>query len=731
MESLDVAVQRWPDARRVCVIGAGTMGSGIAAHLANLGFHVSLLDVTEKAAFAGLDRVQRGKPPHFYVPESAARIEAGALDDHRSWIAQADWVVEAIVENLEAKRSLFDRVEPLLRDDAMVSTNTSGLQIALLAEGRSESFRRRFLGTHFFNPPRYLKLLELIPTPDTDPGALAAMTRFLEDKVARRVVPAKDTPGFIANRFGMWAMFHAVRTAEKLQLTIEEVDAITGPFLGRPRSASFRLNDIVGLDIMRDIAANLVERCPDDPHREALATPRSMATLLERGWIGEKSGQGYYRREGREFLSLDLVTHAYRERREPDFPALKELGRKPLAERIAAALELRDPVGEFLRHHLVPVLRYADYLKAEVSHSVLDFDRVMQWGFGWEMGPFATIDAIGAENLGIEPESFFRGSEVRTFTGSYTERPNEPQYVTVEQCPIVKACDGFNVRDLGDGVLALTTTTKMGVFSPFLVDAMLAEIEAGHRGPLVLTCEGKHFSAGFDLKFILECIDAADWARLDAGLVRFQRLGEDLAARGVVAAVQGFCLGGGYEMATACARVVAGPESTIGLPEAKVGLVPSGGGLARLRARLQHDAKSLAEMAVRLSMGTTATNADEARKLGFLRETDVVEYHPDRVLFTAKNLAVSVGPNLEPAYALVPPMVVGMIDRGQEKHRQAGDMSEHDEHIGDRIKAVLVKSTSFATALEAERAEFLSLCGRALSVARVRHMVETGKPLRN
>lgn len=731
MDSLDVAVQRWPEARRVCVIGAGTMGSGIAAHLANIGFQVSLLDISEKAAFGALDRVQRAKPPHFYIAENAHRIEAGALDDHHAWVSNADWVVEAIVENLAAKRALFERIEPILRPDAMISTNTSGLQIALLAEGRGESFRRRFLGTHFFNPPRFLKLLELIPTPDTDRRAYECMARFLEDKVARRVVPAKDTPGFIANRFGMWAMFHAIRTAEKLQLSIEEVDAITGPFLGRPRSASFRLNDIVGLDIMRDIAANLVERCPHDPHLEALATPRSMAALLERGWIGEKAGQGYYRREGREFLSLDLVTLAYRERREADFPSIKELAKKPLGERVAAALELRDPVGEFVRNHLVPVLRYADFLKEEVAHSVLDFDRVMQWGFGWEMGPFGMIDAIGADRLGLQAGPYYRGHEMRSFTGAYVARPIEPQYLEIGACPVVKPGEGYNVRDLGDGVFAIATTTKMGVFSPSLVEALLAELEGERMGPLVLTSEGRNFSAGFDLKFILECVEASDWDRLDKGLARFQQLGAALSARGVVAAVQGFCLGGGYEMATACSKVVAGPESTVGLPEAKVGLVPSGGGVARLRARFQHDPKSLAEMAVRLALGVASANGEDARKLGFLRETDLVEFHPDRVLFTAKNQALDAGPCREDPYEPVSPMVVGMIDRGHEKHRQTNEMSEHDEVIGDRIKAIMVKSPSFDAALEAERSEFLSLCGRALSVARLRHMIETGKPLRN
>ncbi|MBC8065487.1 MAG: 3-hydroxyacyl-CoA dehydrogenase, partial [Chlorobia bacterium] len=384
--------ENWPSAQRVCVIGAGTMGAGIAAHLANLGFRVSLLDVNRESATEGLARARAAKPPHFFVSERAHEIEVAGLRDGSDLIANADWVCEAIVEKLDIKRRLFSDIQGMVRADAMVSTNTSGLQIELLAEGMSESFRRRFMGTHFFNPPRYLKLLELIPTHDTDPIAIQAMTKFLEDRVARRVVLAKDTPGFIANRYGMWAMFHAIHIAEKLHLTIEQVDAITGPFLGRPRSGSFRLNDIVGLDIMKDIGANLIERCPSDPHMANYETPKSMEMLIAKGWIGDKVRQGYYRKEGKELLALNLQTFAYSQREEPDLPSLVELGRLPLGERVSKALESRDEVGEYLRHHLIPVLKYADYLKAEISHSVQDFDRVMMWGFGWQMGPFALID---------------------------------------------------------------------------------------------------------------------------------------------------------------------------------------------------------------------------------------------------------------------------------------------------------------------------------------------------
>ena len=280
--------------RKVCVVGAGTMGGGIAAHLTNLGFQVSLLDSSQTSAVNGLDRARAARPPHFYLPERASEIRLGTVQDNLEWASEADWVCEAIVERMDAKQALFAQLDTLISPDAMVTSNTSGLQISLIAQGLSDSFRKRFMGTHFFNPPRYLKLLELIPTPETNLEILGAMAVFLENQVARRVVPAKDTPGFIANRYGMWSMFHATKVAEMLHLAVEDVDTITGPFLGRPRTGTFRLNDIVGLDIMRDIASNLLERRPDDPRIQTLQLSDSMFSLLARGWIGDKAGHGYY-----------------------------------------------------------------------------------------------------------------------------------------------------------------------------------------------------------------------------------------------------------------------------------------------------------------------------------------------------------------------------------------------------------------------------------------------------
>jgi len=719
------------DPRNICVIGAGTMGGGIAAHLANLGFDVTLLDLTSRSVREAFERAQRARPPHFYLPGTAETVRLGSIEENLDWVSEADWVCEAIVERAALKRSLFARIEPLLKPDAAITTNTSGLQISLLAEGRSEAFRRRFMGTHFFNPPRYLKLLELIPTPETDREAVEEMARFLEEKAARRVVVAKDTPGFIANRFGMWSMFHTIHIAEKLGMTVEEVDAITGPFMGRPRSGSFRLNDIVGIDIMQDIAGNLIERCPDDPQISRLKTPQSMAFLLEKGWIGNKAGQGYYRREGREFFSLDLKTHAYRMKQDPGFASIKEMGRVPLAERLSRGLELRDPVGEFLREYLPPALRYANTLKEEVSHSVEEFDRVMRWGFGWEAGPFEIVDMVGEDTVGIESKRFYLGSDTLSFNGEYVPQRSEPQYATLADFPVIKALDNFVVRDLGEGVHGICVTTKMGVYGPPLIREMSSYLESGESKRIVLSSEARVFSAGFDLKFLLDRADEQDWDGIDEALQEFQNLGAILRQVPGVSAVFGTCLGGGFEMAASCGRVVALAETKIGMPESRVGLLPSGGGIGLTHVWNQGSAKSLAESARHLTLGTIFGCADEARKRGLLRRDDVTVYHPDRLIADARAVAADAPAQGEPEWKPVAGPVAGMIEQMQAELTAKGELTGHDGLISDKIKSALAKADSFEDALARERSGFVELMQDGLTQTRIRHMVETGKPLSN
>ncbi len=717
-------------AQSVCVIGAGTMGSGIAAHLANLGFHVSLLDLTPESVRASFERATKARPPHFFVPETAQSIRLGSIRDNLEWAAEADWVCEAIIEKPEAKKALFAQLEPILRPDAIISTNTSGLEIGLLSEGRSDNFRKRFLGTHFFNPPRYLKLLELIPTPETDPSEIRKVAEFLEFSVARRVVIAKDTPGFIANRFGMWSMFHAIHVTEKLQLTIEQVDAICGPFLGRPKSGAFRLNDIVGLDIMQDIATNLKERCVNDPHRSTLDAPASMVSLLGRGWIGDKAGQGYYRREGKELMALDLGTLAYRQRNEVLFPSIEAVARQPLGKRISAVLDQRDEVGDFLREHLIPVLRYADYLKEEISHSVLDFDRVMMWGFGWEMGPFAMIDAIGQDRLGMPQTKYYSADSMVNFSGGLTPIPIQPEYQPITSYPVLETHEGFLIRDLGDGVLAVCLTSKMGVLHPTLISALFNRI-SNLDGPFVLTSEARSFSAGFDLSYVLDVVERGDLEELNRNLTILQDLADLLASKKCVAAIFGHCLGAGYELASACPRIAAHPDTVIGLPEAKVGLLPGGSGTARARQRCGCNARQALEMVIRLTQGATSTNADEARKMGYLREADVTAYHPDRLIYDAKALVLHIADIPAEEWENCGPQLAGMIDDKLVELKAKGEITDYDETIGTAIKAVFCRSADYAEAKVKEREVFLNLAKSAPTIARIKHMLENGKPLKN
>lgn len=715
------------DFRRIVVIGAGTMGSGIAAHLANLGCQVTLLDRTPEVAREAFQRALAVKPPHFYLPATAETLTVGGIEEHWAEVAQADWICEAIIEKPEAKKALYEKLDGLIREDAFISTNTSGLQISLLAEGRSESFRSRFLGTHFFNPPRYLKLLELIPTPETHPAVVEALTRRLNMDAARRVVPAKDTPGFIANRFGMWSMYKAVHVAEKLGLTIEQVDEITGPFLGRPRSGSFRLNDIVGIDIMEDIAKNLIERCPHDPCTKALAAPRSLAHLKEKGWLGTKSGQGYYQKHGRELLSLDLGTLAYRSRQEPDLPTLKQFARKPLAERLCLGLKAKDEAGEFLREYLLPTLAYADSLKEEISHSILDFDRVMEWGFGWEAGPFRMADMI-AEG---EVRTYYSGASFQDFSGVHVSFPSEPEFAPLASFPIIQDGATCRLRDLGDGVTALSLLTKMGTWSPAAVKEVTQILTDSAPERLVLAGEGRSFSAGYDLKTFADLISAKDWAGIDGAIKEFQELSLILSRIPSVAAVYGYCLGGGFEMAASCTLIAAHPESQIGLPEALVGLIPGGTGTLIMRQRGQTSARHLADTILMLAQGTVSACADQARVLGYLRREDVTVYHPDRLITEAKRLALSLAPSRSHDWPAVGGPVMGMVDTSLQEQKKAGTMSDHDLLITRWLKDAMLRSTSFEDALVRERQGFITLCQEGLTLARIHHMLESGRPLRN
>ena len=716
----------------VCVIGAGTMGSGIAAHLANIGFQVTLLDVSDESIRTCFDRAKVARPPHFYIKQTADTIRLGSVDKNLDWVAEADWVCEAIVEKLDIKKSLFEKLEPFIAPDALISTNTSGLELGLLLEGRSESFKQRFVGTHFFNPPRYLKLLELIDTGSTDPYLLPAITEFLEKRVAKRVVRAKDTPGFIANRFGMWSMYQTIHVAEKLQLSIEAVDEITGPFLGRPKSASFRLNDMVGLDIMADIAGNQFSRCPNDPYIATLQEPKSMTHLRSLEHIGNKVGKGYYERVGKEFMVFDLQTNAYRPQFPPEYSTITENATKPLGERLNIALQARDEVGEFLRLYLLPTLRYADYLKSEISYSISDFDNVMKWGFGWQMGPFEMIDAIGSELiLGTKKQFYVETEQLSVDEKHFELTPVQPDYRSLADYRIVDETGLLRFRDLGDGVASIEFTTKMGVITPQAVEDLHDFLNKGRSGPFVLANSSRAFSVGFDLQFFLDAIDSSDWSAIEFALQRLQSLGTKLGKAPVVAAIHGYALGGGLELAMNCRKIIASADSVIGLPESKVGLLPGGRGVTMMRMRTQQSPQMAKEAVVNLTEGFTAANAVEAKVNGYLTDGDEICFHPDLLITQAKYAALDSFERPDPEFRTMAPHVNGLIEEATTAKLKDGSLTAYDEFLSSQLRFIFTKSTSISDAERLERERFIQLCQRPETRARIAHMLEYGKAIKN
>lgn len=729
--------EKWKDANKVAVIGAGTMGSGIAAHCANLGMEVLLFDVSTEAVHQAFERAKGLKPPHFFNHESIERITLCSIESDIAKVSEADWVCEAVIEKMDVKRHLYEMIEPYLREDAMISTNTSGLEIRLLAEGRRESFRKRFLGTHFFNPPRYLKLIELIPTDETERDVVSAITEFLEDKVGRRVVLAKDTPGFIANRFGMWALYQAIHSAEKLGFNVETVDAIAGTFIGRPRTGVFRLCDLIGLDIMQDVAINLQKRCTYDENVDVLSPPSSLTDLMEAGRIGSKVGSGYYKREGSDYLVYDFNTHSYRPQINPELPTLNELKKQPLSERLRNALERRDEAGEFLRMHLIPVLEYAAFVADEIAYTAEDFDRVMKWGWGWELGPFELIDALGTEVVKAHSskpavfsvDSYYTVDESYNFDKkAFTSRDKNEKYIGVENFHITKTGTNWSLRDDGEGGVIFEWNTKMNVLNPDVLKALNEVLEKAENNKVFLMNTGKGFSAGFDLGMFLKASEEGRFNEVESWLIELQNCSSNLSVKNSVAGVYGFCLGGGLELAMHCQKIVAAPETQVGLPETSVGLVPAGGGTTLMRLRTQHDAKLMCKAILVLGTGSKVS-AFDAHKESFFLDQDVVVTNADQLVYRTIKSTLTKRP--VPEWHPAPPLVATMVDSELTKMKSTNTLGSYGMKLVEEIKHLFLRTKSKEDCLAKEREVFLQLLGTPMTQARIKHMMETGKPLNN
>ena len=744
---------------RAVVVGAGTMGGGIAAHLANAGWSVTLLDVTAQQAASGLERVKGARPPLLFLPESAGQIAAGSLDEGRGALAEADWVVEAVAERLEIKRAVLRTLDAQTGEHTVVTTNTSGLSLAEMCEGLNEAFRSRFLGAHFFNPPRYLKLLELIALPETNPELTAGFAEFAETVLGRRIAFARDTPGFISNRVGMWTLIDSLHTAIEMGLSPEEVDAVTGPFIGRPRSATFRLADIIGFDIIADVAAHQYERLLDDPFRDRLLLPDVMTRLMADGRLGEKTGSGFFKREGREILALDFHTLQYCPRRDVDLPGMADLERLPLRERLAAIRSLDQPWARYLDAILGGVSRYVRKIGTGIAGDCLTIDHVMQWGFNWELGPFEISDVMA-----YSPPDHFHIRVERSQTlyrvfgqEELVPEPHRPEYATLDESrekALLRQWPTAALMDVGDGAACLELHSKMNTLDEASIGIIheTLEMTSDRFQGLLIAGAGPHFSAGFNLKVFLQEMEAGNWPRIQtllAGLqAAFQRL--KYAPFPVVAMPHGYTLGGATELVLHCAASQASAELMIGLPETNVGLIPAGGGVTQMLLRAMEgsvpgqDPFDRVEWAFQRIFGFgMSANAPQAIQSGFLKQSDGVSLCADRQLFDAKCRVLAMAregwrPPQKASVRVLGEDAVARLGMTLHWRHRSGELSDHDLKIAQQVAWVLAGGQLPAAQevdepylLALEREAFVALAREPKTAERIRHTLETGKPLKN
>jgi 3-hydroxyacyl-CoA dehydrogenase len=738
--------------RSVAILGAGTMGAQIAAHVANAGLPVLLLDLTADVAREGLKRARALKPDPFFTPDAAALISTGGFDTDFQKIATADWIMEAVVERLDVKRPLLERVDAARRAGSIVSTNTSGISISALAEGRSDDFRRRWLGTHFFNPPRYLHLLELIPTAETDRAVVDYLAEFADHRLGKGVVVAKDTPNFIANHIGIVGVVEVLRALASGTYTIEEIDAITGPALGRPKSATFRTMDIAGIDVLAHVARNL-----------DIELPPIVGTMIERGWIGEKAGQGFYKRvkgpSGSEIETLDPQTMTYRPKQSAKLASLDAARSiEDTRERIKTLFAGKDKVGEFLRATLEPTLRYTAKVAPEIAHSPADIDDAMKWGFGWELGPFEIMEALGLDERNAAGAQAFQASGTAEAAGARAFQASALQILksAKDRNRVVKKNAGASLIDIGDGVLAVEFHSKMNAIGGDTMQMLRAGVKeaAANFAALVVGNDATNFSVGANLMLLLLEAQEGNWDDIDLALRTFQDATQALrfADVPVIVAPAGMTLGGGCEIVLHADRVQAAAESYIGLVEVGVGLIPAGGGtkemVARASADLPHMQTDLLPYAQRvfetIGFAKVSTSAADARRLGFLGDADRVTMNRDRVLADAKAFALErvregyQRPVPRTAIPVGGETVLAALKLGVHLAWRAGRITDHDAVVGRALANVIAggplphqTTVSEQYLLDLEREAFLKLTGERKTLERIQHTLKTGKPLRN
>jgi 3-hydroxyacyl-CoA dehydrogenase len=805
-----VTLNRPPHQLVATVLGAGTMGAGIAAHLANAGIRTFLLDIVPKGvdadapkaarnklALGALKLLPKAKPPALMLKDFAARITPGNFDDDLAdAVGQSDIVIEAIIERLDIKRSVFAKVAAAAKPHTVLATNTSGIPIADIAEGLPEDARKHLLGLHFFNPPRWMHLLEVIPSKFTAQEVVDEVAEFSDRVLGKGVVLCRDTPNFIGNRIGIGEMLLTFAATQEGGYTIEEVDTLNSKPIGRPKTGSYRLGDMVGLDVAGHVIRNLRDALSGDPSadnydplHEKMVLSQAMQTLLDKGWFGDKSGQGFYKKTKndagkRVILSFDLETLDYRERKEPSFPELKGL-RGSLSSRVHAAMRLEGRAGEFYRKVYLPLFNYSATLTGKICDTPKQIDDAMKWGYGWSMGPFELMDAAGPawcaaqmRELGIEPAPAItklleQGDDATWYKG---RRGKDQQifdgenYVDVETPAGMLILDAYKPEaeiqtnssaaliDIGDGVALLEFRSKANVLDEGVVTLMREAPELLRDkgfGALVIGSQDDHFCRGANLLQIGMAAMQKKWDELEAAVNGLQQTVMNLrhGPLPVVVAPYGQTLGGGCEVSMHGDHIQANADLFMGLVEIAVGVLPAGGGLKEIARRASAHAAQLNPTDVfdwvrrgfeAAATGKVSMSAFEARATGWLRPSDGITFHKNRVVADAKRAALAlVAGNYVPPDRNEPIHVMGApgganLMLGIHEFGWGGFASEHDQLIGTKMIHVLsggMKPTAGTVTaqelLDLEREAFLSLCGTEKTLARIQHMLETRKPLRN
>ncbi|MEC0254516.1 3-hydroxyacyl-CoA dehydrogenase/enoyl-CoA hydratase family protein [Paenibacillus lautus] len=792
---------------KAAVIGSGVMGSGIAAHLANAGIPCLLLDIVPKSltteeekaglsldhpkvrnrlATKAIAALPKSSTAPLYSADFVGRITPGNTEDHLSQLKDVDWIIEVVTERLEIKKSIFKQIEGVRKEGAIVSTNTSGISVNAMVEDCSEEFRSHFLGTHFFNPPRHMKLLEIIPGYDTDPDITKFMVEFCSKRLGKGVVLAKDTPNFISNRIGTYGLLVTLQEMVKNSYTVEEVDAATGPVLGRPKSATFRTLDLVGIDTFVHVARNVYDSVPDGNEKDVFTVPDVMNELVARGWIGEKGGQGFYKKvksdQGSKILSLSLSTMEYNPSAKVSSASIEAAKAVKGAKRkIKAFLGTQDRYSELAWNVLKQVLVYAADKLGEIADSIQDIDNAMKWGFNWELGPFETWDLIGlpesvqrmeAEGMTVPAwvkdwiaagnKSFYQqkdGEVFHYFKGEYKGVEVQPELISLQalksQNRIIRSNTGANLIDIGDGVACLEFTSPnnaIGADILVMIQQSVEEVRANYRG-LVLANEGRNFCVGANLMLMLMEAQSGDWDEVDDIIRLFQ--GSMMKLKGlekpVVAAPHRMTLGGGVEACLPADRIIFSAETYFGLVETGVGLIPAGGGCKELAlmtsnrhpdkdSDLQPEINKIFEM---VAMAKASTSGHEAIRMGYGRSGDSVVMNQDYRIHEAKQAVLEMD-----RAGYVPPQpgkarVVGrdgraVLQMGAIDMKRSGYISDHDLLIAKKLAYILTGGdvpagtvVSEQHLLDLEREAFLSLLGEVKTQQRMQHMLAKGKPLRN